>query len=144
MKEKNEENKEQKEKWSLKKWLSDHKKPLVAVGATIGAVIIAVVLQRESEPNNNLSDFLDDLDDKNFDFNEKYDYESDYSIDYDSDNHETGIEMSFPFDVSSHIRNLPNGWEASAEKIAMAVEMGFELKPGQTWVESYVKGGDAA
>lgn len=45
-----------------------------------------------------------------------------------------------PYDVSKHIRNLPKGQRASAEKIATAMENGFELKEGQTWVTDYVKG----
>ena len=48
-----------------------------------------------------------------------------------------------PFDVSRHIRNLPNGWHASADKIATALENGFELADGQTWVTDYVKGAAA-
>ncbi len=45
-------------------------------------------------------------------------------------------------DVSSHIRNLPNGFRASSEKIAMATKYGYELLPGQTWVATYTKGVD--
>ena len=48
-----------------------------------------------------------------------------------------------PFDVYDHIRNLPNGNHASIEKRASAAEHGYTLQPGQTWVEGYVKGGNA-
>ncbi len=47
---------------------------------------------------------------------------------------------TIPFDVSKHIRNLPDGWHASADKIATALENGFELADGQTWVADYAKG----
>ena len=47
---------------------------------------------------------------------------------------------SIPFDVCKHIRNLPDGWHASAEKIATALENGFDLAEGQTWVTDYEKG----
>ena len=47
---------------------------------------------------------------------------------------------TIPFDVSKHIRNLPDGWHASADKIATALENGFELAEGQTWVTEYAKG----
>lgn len=47
---------------------------------------------------------------------------------------------TIPFDVSKHIRNLPDGWHASADKIATAQENGFELAEGQTWVTDYAKG----
>lgn len=49
-----------------------------------------------------------------------------------------------PFEVSKHIRNLPQGWHPSAEKIATAAENGIRLLPNQTWVVDYVKGGAAA
>lgn len=49
-----------------------------------------------------------------------------------------------PFDVSSHIRTLPNGWNASLEKQAAAKAMGITLEPGQTLVNGYVKGNLAA
>lgn len=45
-----------------------------------------------------------------------------------------------PFEVRKHIRNLPEGWQASAEKIATALDNGIILEPGQTWVENYMKG----
>ena len=44
-----------------------------------------------------------------------------------------------PIDVTEHIRNLPEGWHASEKKIASAAEHGYNLKPGQTWVENYTK-----
>ena len=43
------------------------------------------------------------------------------------------------FEGSDHIRNLHEGWYASAEKIAIAAEHGYDLKPGQTWVDMYTK-----
>lgn len=49
-----------------------------------------------------------------------------------------------PFEVTEHIRNLPEGWRASAGKIATAAEYGYELLPGQTWVERYIKNGIVA
>ncbi len=56
---------------------------------------------------------------------------------------ETHTEQT-PHDVSEHIRNLHEGWKASAEKIATATERGYNLKPGQTWVEAHTKGRTAA
>ncbi len=49
-----------------------------------------------------------------------------------------------PHEVGEHLRNLPDRWKASAEKIATATEHGFNLLPGQTWVKSYRTGGIAA
>lgn len=45
-----------------------------------------------------------------------------------------------PFEVCEHVRNLPDGWHASAKKITTAAEYGYNLKPGQTWVDTYTKG----
>lgn len=42
-------------------------------------------------------------------------------------------------DVSKHIRNLPEGWKASSEKLELAIKSGFVLGPNQTWVDSYSK-----
>lgn len=47
-------------------------------------------------------------------------------------------------EVSEHIRNLPNGWHASAEKIEAAKEKGIILEPGQTIVNSYHTGDHVA
>ncbi len=55
----------------------------------------------------------------------------------------TGTAQS-PFDVSEHIRNLREGWNASVNKIATAAEHGYNLQPGQTWVKTYSKGCVAA
>ncbi|WP_312651981.1 hypothetical protein [Proteiniclasticum sp.] len=49
-----------------------------------------------------------------------------------------------PFEVSDHIRNLHEGWRASAKKITEAEVMGIILQPGQTLVDAHIKGGVAA
>ena len=49
-------------------------------------------------------------------------------------------EYKEPFDVSSHIQNLHEGWKASPEKLEGAAAYGIDLLPGQTLVESYTKG----
>ena len=51
---------------------------------------------------------------------------------------------TLPFEVSRHIRNLPDGWHASPEKVAEALKNNIILMDGQTWVDSYVKGGVVA
>lgn len=44
------------------------------------------------------------------------------------------------FEVRQHIRNLPTGHCASAGKVASALDKGYTLQPGQTWVSNYMKG----
>ena len=56
----------------------------------------------------------------------------------------TAINYQNPFEVSDHIRNLHEGWRASAKKIREAEAMGIILQPGQTLVDAYMKGGVAA
>ena len=56
---------------------------------------------------------------------------------------ETTIDR-IPFEVSKHVRDLPEGRHASPEKIASALENDFVLMDGQTWVKSYMKGDAAA
>lgn len=51
---------------------------------------------------------------------------------------------TIPFEVSRHIRNLPDGWHASPEKVAEALKNNIILMDGQTWVDSYMKGSVAA
>ena len=41
--------------------------------------------------------------------------------------------------VHMHLRNLPEGWTPSAEKVALAQELGIDLEEGQTWVVEYIK-----
>lgn len=43
------------------------------------------------------------------------------------------------FGVREHLRNLPNGQNASAQKIALASQHGIKLGENQTWVENYLK-----
>ncbi len=39
--------------------------------------------------------------------------------------------------VDSHVRNLPEGWYPSTEKVTTALANGFVLAEGQTWVASH-------
>ena len=54
------------------------------------------------------------------------------------------ITYQNPFEVSDHIRNLREGWRASAKKITEAEAMGIILQLGQTLVDAYTKRGVAA
>ncbi|MBO4617488.1 MAG: hypothetical protein J5717_09035, partial [Lachnospiraceae bacterium] len=45
-----------------------------------------------------------------------------------------------PHKVREHIRNLPEGHNASAEKIALAAQKGLDLLPRQTIVVEYETG----
>lgn len=45
-----------------------------------------------------------------------------------------------PHTTNMHLRTLPDGWTASPEKEAEALEYGIRLKKGQTLVDSYQTG----
>ena len=42
-------------------------------------------------------------------------------------------------DIEPYLRNLPNGYHPSAEKIATALENGFNLNENQTWVDKHTR-----
>ncbi len=58
--------------------------------------------------------------------------------------HRSYAPSIIPFNVKDHLRNLPEGWCASPEKITEAEMLGIELLPNQTLVNSYMKGVIAA
>lgn len=79
---------------------------------------------------------------KNISNQEVDDYTSDsgYTSSYQSEYNlvgEQNVEKTGSHHASKHIRNLPEGHNASAEKIATAEEHGFSLGKGQTWVHDY-------
>jgi len=49
------------------------------------------------------------------------------------------LNNGVPFGVEGFIRNLPDGWHPSAEKIAQAAALGIKLGEHQTLVDPYIK-----
>jgi hypothetical protein len=49
------------------------------------------------------------------------------------------LNNGVPFGVKGFIRNLPDGWHPSAEKIAQAAALGMKLGEHQTLVGPYMK-----
>ena len=49
------------------------------------------------------------------------------------------LNNGVPFGVEGFIRNLPDGWHPSAEKIAQAAALGIKLGEHQTLVDPYMK-----
>lgn len=41
--------------------------------------------------------------------------------------------------VREHIRNLPEGWNPSLNKVELASKYGYSLEGNQTWVNAYTK-----
>ena len=49
---------------------------------------------------------------------------------------ETTIKV---INIEPFLRNLPEGYHASSHKIATALEHGFNLEGGQTWVDKHTR-----
>jgi hypothetical protein len=137
-------------------WIKAHKKELLIAGISITAIIAAVLVYRNRESIVVLWDTLKKTLQKTSVSElpvattaSKVDLVIPTSV----NTVEVVIEptekivrslLQSPFEVTDHIRNLPEGWRASADKIATAAEHGYELLPGQTWVERYMKNEIAA
>ncbi|MDO4757345.1 MAG: hypothetical protein Q4A54_13430, partial [Parabacteroides sp.] len=53
--------------------------------------------------------------------------------------HAISDEPSKVIDIEPYLRNLPNGYHPSAEKISTAIEHGFNLNENQTWVDKHTR-----
>lgn len=112
-------------------WIKDHKKELIFAGLSTGAVVAIILGIKNKEildKKINLKHFLSNSSDNLPNIIIQDDFPSDS---FAADN--------ILIEVSPHIRNLHEGWCASQDKIQTALENGFSLKDGQTWVESYKK-----
>ncbi len=135
-----------KEKKKIVNWIREHKNELIITGVSVSALILLILGIKNKKT---LEEFWNSL--------KRVTGEKSISIDNEVFNSASEtfpvqeVPMNnimlierIPHDVDSHLRNLPKGWRASAEKIATAAEHGYELLPGQTWVEAYRTGGVAA
>lgn len=130
-----------KEQRKLIRWIKEHKKMLIIAGISIASLIAIVLGIKNSESIKALWSSLRKVTEKAAapatrvpplrPVHPVVENTAAVAI----QNSET-----IPFDVAKHIRNLPDGWHASADKIATALENGFELAEGQTWVVDYMKG----
>ena len=126
---------------SLIRWIKDHKKQMIIAGISIGTLILiilgiknraalkGVVKHPTAKAAEEVAKVVTDIPPA----------PASEIVTAVVSNSET-----LPFEVSRHIRNLPDGWHASPEKVAEALKNNIILMDGQTWVDSYVKGGVAA
>lgn len=129
----------QKEQKTLIDWIREHKKEIAIAGISITALMGLVFAIKNRET---MEVFWNEL--KNNDPKIPIKTETPKITEQVSNIESAVIPMHRdyrePFDVSSHIRNLHEGWKASPEKLAKAAAYGIELLPGQTLVEGYTKG----
>lgn len=134
------------ERKSLIQWVKEHKKELIIAGVSIAAIIAVIVGIKNHKALEEAWSSLRKLVEKTPEAIPTVNTASIAEVTPVKDI----VEINFvtadriPHDVAEHLRNLPDGWKTSAEKIATAAEHGYDLRPGQTWVEAYRTGGIAA
>lgn len=139
---------EQKQKYI--NWIKTHKKELIVAGGSISAIIAIVYCYQKR------GEILKYLKNPKFQILKlPFGTNSSLVVESIGKSAPTKSGLSLPqenrsivpirklesesFDVLGHIRNLHDGWHASAAKIVAATERGYELLPGQTWVNNYTK-----
>lgn len=131
-----------KEKKSFTNWVKEHKKELIIAGVGIAVLTISVVvLKKKATPRVSLviEDMTESILNK-ASSNEVETVTKATSAAVISEVNETISHRKAAHDVASHLRNLPKGRYASPLKMATASEHGFQLSPGQTWIEAYTTG----
>ena len=130
-----------KEQRKLIRWIREHKKALIIAGVSIGTLIAIVLGIKNRETIKALWASLRKVAEKPAVHAMKVPpIEAAHPVVEDVVTVVAQHRETIPFDVAKHVRNLPDGWHASADKIATALENGFELAEGQTWVSDYMKG----
>ena len=135
-----------KENYKILNWIKEHKVELIIGGLCIAGIVAIIISEKNSQEKEDEWVTLSKQVRKTLKAVKEVDVVSvveDTPVKDLVENNVVKIDR-MPHDVSGHLRNLPQGWKASAEKIATAVEHGYNLVPGQTWVEAYKTGGLAA
>ncbi len=136
------------ERKGLIRWIKEHKKELIIAGISIGTLILIILGIKNREMIkavwNSLRKLVTHPDVKVTETVTKVAVEIPQEPVKEVITAVASNSDSIPFEVSRHIRNLPDGWHASPEKVAEALKNNINLMDGQTWVDSYMKGGVAA
>lgn len=133
----------EKEKKTFVDWIKEHKKELIIAGVSIATIIAVIVGIKNHKALEEAWASLRKLVEKTPEMIPVAKLMSVTEVTPVKDIVEINIVTAdrIPHDVAEHLRNLPEGWKASAEKIATTAEHGYDLLPGQTWVEAYRTGG---
>ena len=137
-----------KERKGLLKWIKKNKKKLVAVGIGVGTLILVILGIKNKDAIKTLWDSLKGATEhpstKATETVTKVVSAISPEPVQEAIPSVISTSESIPFEVSRHVRTLPEGWHASPEKVAEALKKNIILGEGQTWVDNYVKGGTAA
>lgn len=124
------------------KWVKEHKKELILAGVSLAAIILAI---RNRDSITMLWEYLKKSIEKpqtkippnSYGDMEKITvFPTAPMVSIPEAHLET---TKIPVNVREHIRNLPNGYHPSPEKIAEAIERDILLNPNQTLVKSYIR-----
>lgn len=132
----------EKEKKTFVDWIKEHKKELVIAGVSIAAIIAVVIGIKNHKDLEKAWAFLRKVVEKmpkTIPVKKPVPVTEVVPVKKIVDINIVPAEK-VPHDVVEHLRNLPEGWKASAQKIATAADHGYNLLPGQTWVEAYKTG----
>lgn len=127
-----------KEKKTIIRWVKEHKKELIIAGVGIAAVIAAVLIIRNRVALKAYWHALSALLKKTTPAVETVTSTVDTTARTTQSVVTTRVVT--PHKVNGHVRTLPIGHHASPNKIATALENGFDLLEGQTWVADYSTG----
>lgn len=136
------------ERKSLISWIKEHKKELIFAGISIGTLILIILGIKNKAEIKALWDALRKV--VKQPTAKVTETVTKVAVEIPQDPIKEVVTAvasnsdTIPFEVSRHIRNLPDGWHASPEKVAEALKNNIILMDGQTWVDSYMKGGVAA
>lgn len=133
------------QKYKLWLWVKAHKKQLLIAGVSITAIAAILLGIKKREALTSLWNELNAKIDKapTLGMEEPVVMISDSIT--ESVNSTRGYTLpNTPVNVEWHLRNLSGGRQHSAAKAAEAVQLGIELLPNQTIVDSYTKYADAA
>ncbi len=133
---------------NLSDWIKNHKKGLVYAGACIGITILVAYGIKNKKTNDVIKTAFRKP-------TKQPGTQLPNSIDVDAARCSLepirGAKVSSgsnlkpqPFTVSRHVRNLPTGKHASPAKKSEALKLNIALGDGQTWVDNYMKGINAA
>ena len=137
-----------KEKKNLIRWIKAHKKQLIIAGISVGALVLIIMGLRNRAAIKAvwaaLREALKQSAVKTASGTAKVTVDIPAVPAPEIVTAVASNTEGIPFEVRRHIRNLPDGWHASPEKVAEALKHSIILIDGQTWVDSYLKGGAAA
>lgn len=132
------------EKKSFKEWIKEHKTELILSGVSIAALIAVIFGIKSKKELMEIWESLISLVKQKPAFISRNESQPVIVKNPVSESIKSFAPITrCPHYTRLSIRNLPEGWHASPEKIRLAGEMGLKLAQNQTWVVPYNTGSAA-